>query len=108
MKSTRTEGCISGVFAAVVVVTALVALLVNSGCASTCVPEVVTVPVTVEVPVPAIGEPLPVCRIELEVCHESTVAARVQCIGRNVAQLIACHDTNVATIEAHNEGVNAE
>ena len=103
----RFDGCIAGAFAGVVFVCFLFALLANVGCA-TCKPEVITTPEVVEIPVPAAGEELPVCRVALEVCHQPTITERVQCIGRNVADLIACHDSNVATIDAHNEGINAE
>lgn len=85
----------------------MVLLLFLVGCSSTqCPPpEVVTQVETVEIPVLVKGEPLPICRAELETCNQDADLEVVKCIGRNVQALIVCHDQNAGTIAAHNQAI---
>lgn len=101
-------GLWDGIFGGLILLALFLVFLVGAaGCASTpCPPpEVVTVPEPVEVPVLVKGEPLPICRADLETCNQELDLELVKCIGRNIQALVSCHQVNVGTISSHNKAI---
>ena len=93
-------------YAVLALVIALSLWMMMTGCA-TCPPaDVIVRPVEVLVPVPVTGEQLVICHAPtLKICDQPTIGEKVTCIGENVLRWVACHESNIGEMEAHNRAV---
>jgi hypothetical protein len=89
----------------IILIILVLIVMSSSGCATTCEPTIIKVPVEVEVLVPIPPEPLMIpARPALEAC-DGDAQHRVKCIRRNIERLRDYASKLLDEIEAHNGAI---